>query len=293
MGLNLNHAAIGATALVLVFAAHELRERLPIQVVETNNLQAPNPTLVNILTLGHRRLAADLIWLDALQYFGGTAGARHQYARMPETLEAVVDLDPDFKYIYIFGGITLTTTLEGVAAADHLLSRCIDRFPDEWRCPFYLGFNAYIYLDDPQRAARYVEQAAKLPDAPSFLASWAVKVLTTAGLCDRSIEMLDSIAASTRDELTRQNLAEHRRHVVWECNLQIVETATASFKQRLGRAPASIQELTTQGALPRTPPDPYGGQYYIDGQGQAASTTRKKRLKIELPADMKEQLRQW
>ncbi|MFH1812276.1 MAG: hypothetical protein ABIJ09_26295 [Pseudomonadota bacterium] len=280
-------------SLGLISLADVVRLQLPPHAAQVNEVIAPPAEFLLALTLGHRWLSADLAWLDATSYYGGKEGAEVRYARLASTLDRVVTLDPHFRSAYLFGGLALTTSLEGVEAADVLLERGAQRFTRDWRFPFYLGFNAMVYREDLPRAARYFMAAASLPDCPPYLQALATSIAASTGNCVQSLQWLAQLQAQAHDPMVRDRLDERRRHIVWECNYQLLEAASASYAQRLGHAPASLSVLVEQGVLPGLPEDPYGGRWGLDGDGKVTSSTRRKRLRVHLPASAVEELKQW
>jgi len=285
-----NLALLGVS-LSLVLAAFAIHDVIPEAPKSPQHLDPPDPYILNIFTLGHRTMAADLAWLDALQYFGDVQNAKYSYSRLDGILDAVVALDPDFRYAYLFGGLALSSTLGGVEAADELLARGMVRFPDEWRFPFYIGVNAFFYLEDPSRAAEYIGAAAKLSGAPVYLAQLAVKLHSSARECDRSLQLIDELQRGSDDPLMLQRLEERRLHTIWECNFQLLEAAVAGYQANHGAAPSDLDTLIRAGVLPGLPPDPYGGQWGISSDGAVTSTTKRKRLRVSLPKGMQEQFK--
>lgn len=253
----------------------------------------PDPLTLEILALGDKPAAADLSWLKAVNYFGGRDGAEQWYASLGGLLNAVVELDPHFKYAYLFGGNALSSSLSGVDAADALLKRGRKQFPDDWQFPFYIGINAYIFRDDYKRAGRYIGEAAAFKEAPSFLGPFSTRLLASAGDCDESLRTVDMLLKNTSDKVVQKNLHERQRYLIWECNFQVLEQAVAHYTELRGAPPDNLRALLQGGMMPALPQDPYGGQWSLDPQGKVLSSTQKKRLKISVSTKLKEQIKQW
>ena len=140
--------------------------------------------------------AADIYWIKAILYFGrrieesgahsiGLNLARavkadtlhrlpevnEKYGTLADMLKTVIALDPDFVYPYIFGGLFLSMAGGLVDEAIELLKLGEERFPDDWRFSFYLGFNYYFFRNDPVMALQEFIRAAVIPGRPVMLYS--------------------------------------------------------------------------------------------------------------------------
>src|SRR5207247_9766088 len=104
--------AIGVVLIALLMTAavalQRVRDRaFGIRRVEDSSLYMTSPASVQRLALEYRAMAADLYWIRALQYFGGTrrmvaAGQpiadenQRQYAALYPLLDLTTSLDPRF-----------------------------------------------------------------------------------------------------------------------------------------------------------------------------------------------------
>jgi hypothetical protein len=282
-----------ALGLGLVALADAVRLQMPARVEAPEPVLAPPPELLLVSTLGHRRLAADLAWLDATAYYGSREGAVTRYARLASTLASVVLLDPNFRFAYLFGGLALSTTMEGVEAADALLRQGAGRFPTEWRFPFYLGFNAMLFREEPQTAAVHFATAGRIAGSPPFLLPLALRLAAESGNCEQSLRWIAEMEQQVQDPIMRHNLERRRRDVVWECNFQLLEAAAKHYTAMRGHPPARIQEFVDSGLLSALPVDPWGGSWGLDASGQVTSSTRRKRLRVHLPPRAREDVLRW
>src|SRR6185503_11238995 len=90
----------------------------PVAPIEDDSLYLTSPRAARRMTLSYHALAADLYWIRAIQYFGGTrrmveAGQtiadqdRRQYAALYPLLDLTTSLDPRFNLAYRFDSIFL------------------------------------------------------------------------------------------------------------------------------------------------------------------------------------------
>ena len=132
------------------------------------------------MSLAYSTLAADVYWIRALQYYGGTkrrlAAESPQLAPPPALaadpaagypllyplLDLTTSLDPRFNVAYRFGAIFLAEPYPGGPGrpdlAVALLEKGLRERPDKWEYMQDIGFVHYWYRHDYRDAARLVRQ---------------------------------------------------------------------------------------------------------------------------------------
>lgn len=171
-------------------------------------LYIPSGRHLKAFALGFPDLSADLLWIRAIGYFGGHALTDREYPWLHNILDQVTNLDPAFRFPYLFGGITLA--IEGNTAEQSiaLLRKGMTQYPGDWRFPFYIGFNAFYHQQDPERAAAYMRYAASLPGGPEYLARLAASLTAESGRVEAAIRFLLTLAEGARDESARANILQ-------------------------------------------------------------------------------------
>lgn len=173
-----------------------------------NLLYLPSGRHLKALTLGFSNLAADVLWIKAIGYFGGHALTDKDYPWLHHILEQLTTLDPTFAYPYLFGGVTLSVERESADESSALLAKGMTRYPGEWRYPFYIGFNAFYLERDPERAAVFMSHAASLPLAPEYLPHLAASLTAESGRLDAAVRFLETMAESAREEWMRDKIRQ-------------------------------------------------------------------------------------
>jgi hypothetical protein len=163
-------------------------------------LYLPSGRNTKALTLGFSNIAADVLWIRAVGYFGGHVVTDNEYPWLFRILEQVTALDPPFTHAYLFGGTALALKSETVDESMAMLSRGMKYYPGDWRYPMYLGFNAFYNKHEPERAAGLLFYAASLPGSPYYLPRLAASLLAKTGRVDAAIQMLEAMAEGTTDE---------------------------------------------------------------------------------------------
>jgi hypothetical protein len=166
----------------------------------------PSGRHTKALTLGFSNLAADVLWVRAVSYFGGHMLTETDYPWLYRILIQVTTLDPPFQYPYLFGGMALALKPETGDESIAMLTRGMINYPGDWRYPFYIGFNAFYNQRDPERAAGFMRYAASLPQSPPYLPHLAASLLAQTGRVDAAVRFLETLAEGTRDELVRAKI---------------------------------------------------------------------------------------
>ena len=141
--------------------------------------------LARRLVLGFDALAADVYWIRAIQYYGGTRLRQDQREKNYELLYPLLDLttslDPYFNIAYRFGAIFLAEPQPGGAGrpdlAIALLEKGIAAQPHRWEYFHDIAFTYYWSLGDYHAAADWFRRAAAVPNSPEWLLPVAASML--------------------------------------------------------------------------------------------------------------------
>jgi len=169
-------------------------------------LYLPSGRHTKALTLGFSNLAADVLWVRAVGYFGGHVLTDNEYPWLYRILVQVTTLDPPFTYPYFFGGMALALKPQSGNESIAMLTRGMINYPGDWRYPFSIGFNAFYNQHDPDRAASLMRYAASLPGGPEYLPRLAASLLAETGRVGIAIRFLETMAEGTRDASARENI---------------------------------------------------------------------------------------
>ncbi len=221
--------ALGGVAIVLAFTigallasvggsrAAALRARLP---AEDDLLLLPRASALRALSLGHRELAADLVYLRAVIYFGSEVAGQREFRWLANYLRTIVELDPRWKTPYRWAGVATmyngaAITRERVELSSWFLRQGIERFPDDWELPFMLGCNL-LFETKPRdaadkarltaEAAEWIRRSALVGGAPPWAALLAATILKKQGREDAAVRHLEQVYYATSDERTRQEV---------------------------------------------------------------------------------------
>jgi len=241
----------------------------------------PRGEYLKLAVLGYRNIVADFIWLKAVQNYAGRNQSRAGYLAAYHAADVATDLDPDFVHAYKASGTILSVWANMPNESVAILKKGVQNNPAVWELPFFLGYDYYYDLHDPQTAATYFQKAASLPGSPGWLGKLAAKMTVQAGDPDAALEFLQRLYQATSDERTREGLLERMREVEVERRIRLLEGAVKQYRDQYGVLPKQLNDLAGKGLLATIPEDPRGGQFVIrQPDGAIVSTIPHQRLRV-------------
>jgi hypothetical protein len=232
-------------------------------------------------------LAADLYWIRAIQYYGGTrlhddtpearqaaqegATPQSRFELLYPLLDMTTTLDPRFNIAYRFGAIFLAEPPPGGAGrpdqAVALLQKGLRERPDKWEYMQDIGFVHYWWERDYKAAADWFDKASQIPGAPWFLRSLAAVTLAEGGDRRSSRTMWTAILESAEIDWLR-NDAERRLKQLDALDLiDQVQQAIDAARPRTGTLD-NWPDLIRAGVLPGVPVDKTGTPLGITHEGE-------------------------
>jgi hypothetical protein len=191
----------GLAASTVLVRGHAHRPRL------NDSLYLPSSNFIGEISLGYRQLAADIIWLSAVQYYGDYRLDKHDLSYFEGLIDIVTTLDPHFVFAYIFGALVVSSDIGSTEEAVEILKKGMMHNPSSWQLPFEIGFIYYVSAAKPDLAARYFDLASRLPGSPELAERFAAFVYSKAGHTETSIRMWQELAENS-DEPHMKELAE-------------------------------------------------------------------------------------
>jgi len=216
-----------STAFVLIVAlglgalGHGMASRRRASMPsEDDALYLPTAGAIRVLSLGHVELAADLVYLRTIVYFGTSVVTNKKFDALSPLFDTIIALDPHWKRPYRWAGVAtmyngLTITPAMVHESTRFLKLGIAQFPDDWELPFMVGSNDLFELHptDPrekqkltEEGAAYIERAALVGGAPSWMPLLAATILRKDGQEQAAIHHLEQVYYATSDDKTREEV---------------------------------------------------------------------------------------
>lgn len=287
--------AVLLVSLVLVAATLTPPER-PAEGKHLSPL-LPRASLLRVGGRAFLSLVADYYWLQTIQ-LTGRAKTAEEYRDIADYAQLVTDLDPDFAYVYQFGGVvvpfnygreTWVNTAESTALLEKALARYPVSIPGTWSPATYLflrilvAYNWSVFQKEYARAAHLLEETARLPGAPPYLPFLTTRLYAQAGSFDAADAFATQFAAGATDPDTRAAFERRKQEIALERALQSLDEAVARYREREGRLPAHLDDLVSAGLLGAIPEDPLGGRVYLGVDGRTYSTSQEHRLEVYEP----------
>jgi len=223
----------------------------------------PSGKFLKYATFGYRALAADVIYLWAIQYYS-TPTIDDRFDHLDHIFAIINELDPRFQDPYEVGALIAVQEARNVRAAFTILDRGAANNPDQWVYPFNAGHIALMTLKDYPLAEKYFEQCMKIPGAPEFVERLRANAMFKKGDLKTSWETWLDIYKRAPDERTKKIASNHLYNVKATIDGDALEAAAAKYRERFGRLPVDLAALVRTGFVREVPKDLDGRDYLYD-----------------------------
>jgi tetratricopeptide (TPR) repeat protein len=266
-----------AVAVALLGACAAVAHRIGVAGDKPYDIAfVPRASSLRWMSLGHPTLAANLMWLRTVQYMGEPRGDERGWEKLHPAIDLVTDLDPRHGYAYQVAGNFLGS-VGRVAESNALLEKGHRNVPDRYILPFHRAVNAFLYAGDYALAGRWFEKAAATPGAPSRMRDYALSMYVKGDAHETALTLLSDLYAQAEDEDSRNAVRKQMQQTVLEHDARMLERGAAAYRARYGFPPIALAQLEAAGIVPSIPADPFGGSYYLDGEGRVRSSVNHRR----------------
>jgi hypothetical protein len=265
--------AILAAGVFLLLAATALTQNLALErrsrfAAEEDLLFLPRSSALKALSLGHNELAADLVVLRALVYFGAEMSVKGDFKWLENYLQTAVDLDPEWRAPYKWAGVATMyngkkITNPSVMLSSHFLELGVQHFPSDWELAFMLGCNYLFELHTDDRAekdawtrqgAEWVRHAAIVGGAPPWVPLLAATILRKEGQEEAAVRHLEEVYLTTQDEKTKEEVKNRLLSLKSKLDLGKAERERTEFlKQWKDNLPYAPPDFFVIVGAPRSP----------------------------------------
>jgi hypothetical protein len=283
-------AATIAVATLLLVAAVQVqaaRERVyPAEADTEESLYLRSGVALRRMTGAYNTLAADVYWIRAIQYYGGTKQrvddalamlpgvpdpppsiAADAYPLLYPLLDITTTLDRRFNIAYRFGAIYLAEPYPRGAnrpdLAIALLQKGLREVPGKWQYMEDIGFVHYWFTHDFTSAAAWFKKAADAPGGPWWLRSLAATTLVRGGDRASSRAMWQAIRESAEIEWLRKDADRRLLQLQALDTIDALQHALDAYKARTGQVP-DFDALIRARVLRGYPLDPVGVPFELN-----------------------------
>jgi len=268
---------LAATAVCFVASVgvQYARERyIPPPPGDESMLYVESAGAMSKLALGYDALLADVYWIRAVQYFGGTKledRAHREHDLLYPLLDITTTLDPFFNIAYRFGAIFLSEGYPKPPGRPDLAIKLLDKGfrnnPAKWEYLYDAGFVHYWWTRDYPAAAAMFEKASTVPGAPEWMPGLAAATLSRGGDREGSRFVWRQVFEHADAEYMRENARRHLVQLDIMDQLDVINSLIARAAAETGMPVFTWDPLVQSGMLRRNPPvDPSGTPYVIDAK---------------------------
>lgn len=226
-------------------------------------LYLPNGKYLKLATLGNAPLAADLIYLWSIQFYGDyQAEDRYKYVEHIYG-NVVTELDPHYFDPYWIGALILSVETHDLEKALALLDKGFANNPDRWIYPYLAGWEC-SYAKQYDRAVSYFRQAAAVPGAPPDVARLVAGMYQKQGASQTALQEWARLARETKDANVRRIAENRARAIKTDIDVAALTAAVERYRAARGFRPRRLAQLAAEGFLDSVPTAPDGEEYHYD-----------------------------
>lgn len=248
--------AILATLGATIFLQHRLNEARSEFVTERDRpFVPPLSDAVKAASLGHHTLVADAYWLRTIQYRESCDEREAFPEDLYEMADFVTDLDSQYCLAYFYAGLFLLDADGDRDEIVPILRKGSAACEDYWRNPFLLGFYSYMYDEDYEMAANYMEIACERHDGHRLYCNLAARIRAMTGNPELGIELLRQMLGQVDDEQTKTHFQLRIKELISKINERDINAAIESYRERAGKYPEKIGDIFAGGPVLGVPPE--------------------------------------
>jgi len=251
--------------LALSFMGLKVRiERIPRRRIPGSSIiYLPSGKYLKMTTFGFSSLAADLVYIWAIQYYGDTS-ITDRFAYFAHIFDVISELDPRYVDPYEIGALIAITDQKDIPLALKILDLGLAKNPDLWIFPFEAGHYAQMYAKDYELAKAYYKKTIEIPGAPDVAKRlYAAASFKTADLKTAWETWLEVYKTATDDQI-KKIASNHLYEVKAAVDASALKNALEKYRDRYGRLPIDLGQLIRAGLLSSLPQDLDGRDYLYD-----------------------------
>jgi hypothetical protein len=238
-------------------------------VVPTSSAPTASPFMVRIMDMGFHPAVASFLWATTMPEILDLFNKKTEF--FPD-LAFVNAVDPKLSYPYAFAVLTLpavplTDYPQAIKQAYAIGQAGIANGDTDWRIPYYMATNEFLYAKDNVAAAKYYDLAAKTPGVPAYAARFSLNFGIQTNQRQKTEQLWATIKDSTNDPDTQERAQAYIDHLQ---AFDYLDAASKQYKAQFGKYPTSTDALVAKGIIPAVPVDPFGFTFIIGSDGMSA-----------------------
>ncbi len=232
----------------------QLLEQLPLKEDVNGSVSLFPAEFLQLTSFGHDALAADMLWLELIQYYGAASQEEQPFTYLYDYFDTLTTLQPQFEQAYILSAYLMAERPEETMK---ILKKGIKNNPQSAQIHFQAGFVSYLHLQQNEEASEYFERASELdpdgigPNAARFAAKLYEK--TGRGECEVALSLWQRAITQAPNKSTRERAERQFIERRMLCEVKVlkeqVDAYAQSARQKFKQAQAEQDEEN-----PLTPP---------------------------------------
>lgn len=195
-------------------------------------------------SFGFESMIASFLWIEMLQLAEHTPVQQDEVSWEYAQLDAITTLDPKFESAFRFGSIFLSTLRRDRLGGKYLLEKWAQRDRTYWRPEYILGMHYFQELGDYPNAAPHVIRAASMKNAPYWVSSLGLRLLSDSGSLVSAVSAAIEMAQLTKEETTLQYLAHRIRSLNYNIQKNLWSDAVEKYRKTYLREPLHLKDVS-------------------------------------------------
>jgi tetratricopeptide (TPR) repeat protein len=220
----------------------------------------PSGKYLKHATFGYSSLAADLIYVWAIQYYSDYSIA-DRYDHLDHIFSIIAELDPRYLDPYEMGAIIAVYEARDPYLAFKVLDRGLEKNPDQWIFPYQAGHYAASILKDYELARQYYKRTMEIQGAPDIAKRLYADASFKGMDYQTAWENWREIYETTEDERIKKIASNHLYQVKSAMDIARIEEAIEKYREKFGRVPGNLDQLVRTGFLISVPKDQDDNDY--------------------------------
>jgi tetratricopeptide (TPR) repeat protein len=220
----------------------------------------PSGKYLKHATFGYSSLAADLIYVWAIQYYSDYSIA-DRYDHLDHIFSIIAELDPHYLDPYEMGAIIAVYEARDPYLAFKVLDRGLEKNPDQWIFPYQAGHYAASILKDYELARQYYKRTMEIQGAPDIAKRLYADASFKGMDYQTAWENWREIYETTEDERIKKIASNHLYQVKSAMDIARIEEAIEKYREKFGRVPGNLDQLVRTGFLISVPKDQDDNDY--------------------------------
>ena len=194
-------------------------------------------------SFGFNNLLSSLLWIQMLQKADHTPVGENEVSWEYAQVDAITSLDPKFERAYSYGAVFISVLRRDKLGGKFILEKWAKMHPTKWRPHYMLGVHLFEELDDYHSAATHILRASSMENAPLWLSSLGIRLLSEEGSLINAINSAVELVKSASNPVTVERLSLRIRSLNYNYRKSEWTTALEEYRKKTGKVPASIETL--------------------------------------------------